>query len=278
MERQTKAIVPLEVESQVEAKASSRPIKQHSLTRTLTRLVVGGIMTGANGLTNRLYKWEDEVNSQAKMQDYQDEINASDEFELEYYDSSRTQPDAYGSSHGDDSSSERFRFAVIGMIFETENRVGKAIKTGGRIAGLIARTTHSMIQPLQHSRWTAPVRNRFNRLVTRGELEVQQWIETGQREINHSKKLADIALYDTVDYWIDYFAENPEVVELVTTQSVSFAEEVVEEVRERTVSADNFLESLVRTVFRQPTRAELPPPPIEAQQEVLQPRRPTRRP
>jgi hypothetical protein len=235
-------------------------------------------MTGANGLTSRLYKWEDEVNSQAEVRDNREDIIPSDAIELEHYDTSRTQLDAYGPSQRDDSSSELFRYAVVGMIFETENRVGKAIKTGGRIAGLIARTTHSMIQPLQHSRWTAPVRNQFNRLVTRGELEVQQWIETGQKEIKHSKKLADIALYDTVDYWIDYFAENPEVVELVTTQSVSFAEEVVEEVRERTVSADNYLESLVRTVFRQPTRAELPPPPIEAQQEVLQPRRPTRRP
>jgi hypothetical protein len=56
------------------------------------------------------------------------------------------------------------------------------------------------------------------------------------------------------------FAQNPEVQELVQTQSIGLAEEVVEEVRERTVSADNFVEGIVRAVLRRPSRSQLPYP------------------
>ena len=50
---------------------------------------------------------------------------------------------------------------------------------------------------------------------------------------------------------------------MVQTQSIGLAEEVVEEVRERTVSADNFVEGVVRAVLRRPSRSELPYPPEE---------------
>jgi hypothetical protein len=48
---------------------------------------------------------------------------------------------------------------------------------------------------------------------------------------------------------------------------------VVEEVRERTVSADTLAESIVRRILKRPPRAELPPPPDELRQAVAEVKR-----
>jgi len=50
---------------------------------------------------------------------------------------------------------------------------------------------------------------------------------------------------------------------------VSFAEEIVEEVRERTVSADNLLEGFLRHILRRPPRIELPVPSEVVRSQVV---------
>ena len=62
-----------------------------------------------------------------------------------------------------------------------------------------------------------------------------------------------------MDEAISTLAHSPALVELVHTQSSSIADAVVEEVRERAVSADIFAERLARRLLRRPPRAKLPP-------------------
>ena len=68
-----------------------------------------------------------------------------------------------------------------------------------------------------------------------------------------------------IDEFINQLAENPELQELVTQQSLGLASEARDEVRERTVTADNIMENLVRRILRRTPRAELPEPPPEVQ-------------
>jgi dihydroneopterin aldolase len=80
--------------------------------------------------------------------------------------------------------------------------------------------------------------------------------------------VAGAALTERVDKAIDYLTANEEVQELVQSQSAGLIDEVIEEARERTVSADNFLEAVVRSVLRRPPRWELPEPPQEVKQQA----------
>ncbi len=71
--------------------------------------------------------------------------------------------------------------------------------------------------------------------------------------------------HQIVDEFINQLAENPELQDLVTQQGLSLASEARDEVRERTVSADNLVEALARRILRRMPRAELPGPPPEVQ-------------
>jgi hypothetical protein len=67
------------------------------------------------------------------------------------------------------------------------------------------------------------------------------------------------------DMYLHYLqVENSEQVQvLIQGQSVGLAGEMLNEVRGRTLTADNVLETVVRSLLRRPPRTELPPPPPE---------------
>ena len=71
------------------------------------------------------------------------------------------------------------------------------------------------------------------------------------------------------DAYIDYLNAHPMAVKtLVQGQSMSLANEVMNEVRERTVTADSVAEMLVRKVLGRKQRTDLPPPPQEVQRRA----------
>jgi hypothetical protein len=75
------------------------------------------------------------------------------------------------------------------------------------------------------------------------------------------------------DGYIDYLHEHPEQVQdLIQSQSVSLGTEIVDGVRERTVTADSFFETLIRSLLRREPRAELPEPSPEVKQWAEQAR------
>jgi hypothetical protein len=73
----------------------------------------------------------------------------------------------------------------------------------------------------------------------------------------------------SVDSSIDYLTHNQEVQELVQTQSTGLATEVIEEVRERTFSADTYLENWLRKIFRMKPRSAIPGPPEDVLQRAM---------
>lgn len=71
------------------------------------------------------------------------------------------------------------------------------------------------------------------------------------------------------DAYIDYLNAHPAAVKtLVQGQSMSLANEVMNEVRERTVTADSVAEMIVRRVLGRKQRDELAPPPPEVQRRA----------
>ncbi len=64
------------------------------------------------------------------------------------------------------------------------------------------------------------------------------------------------------DVYIDYLNDHPTSVQtLVQGQSLSLAGQLRDEVRERTVTGDSLVDSIVRGILRLKPRDELPPPP-----------------
>lgn len=71
------------------------------------------------------------------------------------------------------------------------------------------------------------------------------------------------------DAYIDYLNQHPAAVQtLVSGQSLGIAEQVMDEVRERTVTADSVAEMLVRSLLRKKPRYELEEPPPDVQRRA----------
>ena len=71
------------------------------------------------------------------------------------------------------------------------------------------------------------------------------------------------------DIYIDYLNDHPAPVQtLVQGQSLSLAGQLRDEVRERTVTGDSLVDSIVRGILRLKPREELPPPPEQVQRRA----------
>jgi len=247
------AVQPVEVRTESE----------FGIVRSLTRLVVGGLSIGYDGLVYRLQEWErTAAQTSRKQQPAQQENN------LVAQPTQDTKVEIITIPQDDETNTDMLRLALIGMIFETEKQIETGLKSLDKASRVGSNLAEPILNSFQRSRLLRPFYQHFEKWVQRGQEEVNLWIETGRSEDEHSQALARAAFYERVDTTIDYLSAEPGVRDLVQSQGVSLAGEVVEEVRERSVSADNFLEGVVRTMLRKPPRSELPEPPQEVKSKA----------
>lgn len=217
---------------------------------SLTRLVIGSALAGYDGLMKRVSVWESELEQKDAAR-----INAN----LIAEETAAT-ASAVG-EQGSETQADRLRYAAIGLIFDAQETLGKSVGAADRVSRLAGEMLEPVVGPIYTSRLFSPLRTRVDRLAQRGQIQVDRWIEIGRIEERLGRELASTALTEQIDHSIEYLTSNDEVQELVQSQSVSLIGEIVEETRERTVSADNYLEAWVRTMLRRPMRSELPGPP-----------------
>ena len=257
--------------------------------RELTRLVVGGAEIAANTFFDRLQRWEaaaavDPLAPPAQAGETSQPAPEAAAPPHATPGRAAPQPGAYPAPEhlpvirpgeewrlaelvvpdhrADESERDALRLALIGWLFEAEERLESGMDTGARLLDRLARRLDAAAAPLTQNRLARPARRRFTRLAARGEAEVERWIARGRREEARGKRLAQAAYSQTIDEYIEYLARSPELQELVQSQSEGLAGEVVEELRERTVSADAFLEGFARRMMgRAPRRALAEPPP-----------------
>ncbi len=203
---------------------------------SLLRLLVGAGIEAPAELIERLKKWE--------------AIAAE------------TKPEA---ELADDIVSANLRYALVGLLFETQGQIRGGVSRFGRLLGASSRIFLKTAQPITQSRPLQPVTNRYDEMVRRGEAAVNRWIERGRSEEPHSRLIAREALGRTIDEVIDHLAENPEIRDLVTQQSVGMAGAMVDGVRSRTVTADTLLERVARGLLNRAPREQLPPPSPDVQ-------------
>jgi hypothetical protein len=117
-----------------------------------------------------------------------------------------------------------------------------------------------MFRWMDRSERLGPVRSRFDDLVRRGEAVTDRWIQRGQIEESHSRRLVLTATQDTFDASMEQLGQAPELQNLVKMQSAGLSREVLDEVRSRTVTGDLVTEGIVRRILGRTPRQELPGP------------------
>ena len=198
------------------------------------RLLVGGTIEGASELARRLEKWEAEL-SAAEGEPEPGQI----------------------AGRGDIA-----RYMLVGMALSTGEGVRQQVIRIAQLSDSFWRLTGSAAQPLVNNRVTGivagPLDRAFNRLVNSGQRRVNDWVELGRTQEPGARRIARKSYLELVDEIIGQLAENEELGDLVQKKSVGLATEAVDEFRSRSVSADEFAESIVRRILRRPPRRELP--------------------
>jgi hypothetical protein len=281
----------------------------HSSLRSLTRLVVGGLLLGTEGLATRLARWEKELDQQqtgyATVQPAAPEPAAAQPALLE---ASVPEPVVLepvvpepveqapavlelpsgelltASPEGEpgeglaggtqlvlaaDETARRNLHMVVGMVFGLQGAVERSLNLTYRATRTAGNLVDLVTGPLYRSRALTPLRDRIETLAERGQEQVDRWVENGRIEEQRSRDLAQRTFTGQVDEAINYLTSDEEVQELVQSQGVGLVGEILEETRERSLSADSLLEEIVRSMFRRPPRTELPPPAPEVQVQAV---------
>ena len=225
--------------------------------RSLTRLLIGGILLGSEALDNQLKDWD----SDGEKADTAVQNHDADESLPE------TLPAPLVGLPRKGSSSDG-RFALIGLIFEGEEKLDDALDAARRAGIRAYQVLDPLGRPIRRIVASGPIQNGKDQLTKRGQSAVDRWISRGREEATYSRELSQKAATSTVDQSIHYMAENEAITELIQTQGVSLAEQILELIRSISVSADYYVEGLVRYIFRQRPRYLLPPPSQEVQEQA----------
>jgi len=216
--------------------------------RSITRLIVGGVILGVDEFTRRLPEWEQEA-TQVSFGQGKPEPAAPAPGEVQ-----KTQ--------FPDTPSDKTRYAVVGLLFESQSYLSKGVKALGRFERAVWRSAAPVRKPVENSRMLAPARRRYERLVERGEAEVARWVETGRVEETHSRALAQTALGNTIYESVGQVVQDPRLRDVVQETSVTLGGEAADGVRGRTLTADTLVEGVARRLFRRAPREFPAEPPI----------------
>lgn len=207
-------------------------------TLAVLRLLIGGLLVGGDELRRRLRQWEATAHSVPSTTALQ------------------TVPQSLRHAPG----SASLRYALIGMLFDTETRMRQRFSTMlGRFARLSEETEYlyvTSVEPALSQTPLDPVLMRLDEMLYAARGAVDRWTTRGWLEEQRSRGIARQATVSVVDELFDYMARNPQVRELIEQQGTSLAGEAVDEVRERTASADMWLERFTRSLLHRPVNHE----------------------
>jgi len=223
------SVSPTETARDVQGNPGAQPDgERFDTVAALLRLLVGGALLGARELRLRLERWQESIPDPASAQAV----------------ASRTA-----------SPSDALRYTFMGMMFETESRMRRRFSI---MRGRLARASHEAnrfyANAMSDMRYTPldPLRARIEEIAYRATMTLDRWADRGRVEEQQSRDMTQEAVVSVIDELLDYMARNPEVRELIEQQGMSMAETAVDEVRERTATADMWIERIARGLLHRP--------------------------
>ena len=221
--------------------------------QTITRLLVGGTLMGADMLQKQLETWNQEDQERASS-------SSKDRKGLTTKNGVRSA--AAGQPEEPEPLPNRTQYALLGLLFQSQASLQKATKTLDRAERAAWKLMTPVHKPLGTWRIFAPARKRYEHLAARGSAEVDRWVQLGRVEAQRSRELTETALDSTVDESIDFVVTSPRVREVIKETSTSLGSEVGDGMRSRTVSSDTLVEGLARRLLRRAPHEYPPAPPI----------------
>jgi|GEM_PF-1092391 len=234
--------------------------------RGITRLLIGGLVIGSDKLSEGMNEWDplDKPN----VDPHSSAILVHDD--IKERENIRDQKPIIIDQE-QESNADQIRYMLVGLLFRSQDKFEESINRIDKTTRNISKVSNTILSPITNSFIGKPFKKGFEYLVSRGEDQVKDWILLGKTEEIQSKKMIENAALDQVDSAFYYLSENEDVQEMIQGQSMSLAGEIIEEIRERAVSADNLIEGTIRTMLRMKSRAELPGPPLEVMERVRHP-------
>ena len=204
--------------------------------RSITRLLVGGALVGWDELFSHLRAWEEEITATRAQE--ADVINAPPQ-----------------------DPATTMRFAMIGLLFESQERV---VKRSKKTLDLVWQVTESFWSPFlnraANARQLDPARDRYENLVRRGEAVTRGWVDRGQDEEARSRQLARTAVQESFDTSMEELGQAPALEQLIRRQSAGLTQTAMDEARARTISGDLIAEHFARRILRRVPRNQLQEP------------------
>jgi uncharacterized RDD family membrane protein YckC len=134
---------------------------------------------------------------------------------------------------------DRMRLAVMGMAASANARAVRATRFVLRSGG---RTVDAANWPLDHIFLFRPLRYGRDRFAEAANQQVDRWVEMGRTLETGSRAVAEVSLGRAAEDSVDVMSEEPHVQvliqEIIGAQGMSLTKEVLEEVREHSVSLD----------------------------------------
>jgi hypothetical protein len=218
----------------------SQPVTNEEIARRLVRLIVGIVLTGQDALRYQLPIWEAEA---ARL--------------LEASQQQKNNPPT--SASGDTTKPSEmpwfpksWEYRLIGLAFESPSYLKAGLVRLTQTQQTVWRKTAPLRLPLDILGVTDFAKHWLEGFLEWAQADGERLEKIGEAEAQASRALGQVAVLDIFDIVLDYLSENQEVQDLIKSQTNSMTEEVIGEVRERTVSADTLIETVIRRLLKKP--------------------------
>ena len=174
----------------------NRKTEEYRPFRSITRLLIGGVLLGSELINSQLRKWDG-------LED-----GASPENDSLYQDDPlpETLPAPQVGKQSKFSQSD-LRYAIIGLIFESEEKLEGAFETTKRLGNALDKVLDPVLRPVKKISASRQVQGGIDQLTGRGQSTLNRWINRGREEETNSRQLTQVAANSTVDQSIQYMAK-----------------------------------------------------------------------
>jgi hypothetical protein len=163
-----------------------------------------------------------------------------------------------------ETPADRLRFALLGLLFEAEERTPARLRRMGLTSAHRARRLMARLAPVSRRMAVGPLRpmyTRLDKLSAQWNGARERWTARGRLEERQGRLVARQAMTSLVDEVMEYLAHDPAIQDLITQQGMDLATTAAESARERAQTADDWVERMVHGVFKRSAREQPEPPP-----------------
>jgi uncharacterized RDD family membrane protein YckC len=152
------------------------------------------------------------------------------------------------------TETDRARYAAIGLAASASTRAVKATRSVLRAGD---RALDAARWPLDHIFLLSPLRHGVDRLAEAGNQQIDQWAQVGKAMEGASRAVAEVSLGRAAQDSVGLMTVEPHVQvliqEIMAAQGTSITKEIIEEVREHSVSLDMRVDRVWATLRRRPS-------------------------